>query len=36
MSPVKLAVRTLLMTSDLPGYTEYMQQVRYRLAPRVW
>lgn len=24
------------LRSELPGYTEYMQSVRYRLAPRVW
>lgn len=25
-----------LLTQDLPGYTEYMRQVRYRLVPFVW
>ena len=25
-----------LLARDLPGYTEYMRRVRYRLVPRVW
>lgn len=25
-----------LLEKDLPGYTEYMQQVRYRLVPYLW
>jgi protein-S-isoprenylcysteine O-methyltransferase Ste14 len=25
-----------ILARDLPGYTEYMQRVRYRLVPRVW
>src|SRR5262245_52900631 len=25
-----------LLKKDLPGYTEYTQQVRYRLVPHVW
>ncbi len=25
-----------LLCSDLPGYREYMQRVRYRLVPFVW
>jgi protein-S-isoprenylcysteine O-methyltransferase Ste14 len=25
-----------LLRSDLPGYSEYMQHVRYRLVPFVW
>jgi protein-S-isoprenylcysteine O-methyltransferase Ste14 len=25
-----------LLRTDLPGYTEYMRAVRYRLVPRVW
>jgi protein-S-isoprenylcysteine O-methyltransferase Ste14 len=25
-----------LLRSDLPGYSEYMRHVRYRLVPFVW
>jgi protein-S-isoprenylcysteine O-methyltransferase Ste14 len=25
-----------LLKKDLPGYTEYMQKVRYRLIPHIW
>ena len=25
-----------VLTRDLPGYTEYMRRVKYRLVPRVW
>jgi protein-S-isoprenylcysteine O-methyltransferase Ste14 len=25
-----------MLTKDLPGYAEYLQQVRYRLVPHVW
>jgi len=25
-----------VLTSDLPGYADYAQRVRYRLVPRVW
>lgn len=25
-----------MLTKDLPGYAEYLQQVRYRLVPYVW
>jgi len=25
-----------LLQKDLPGYTEYMQKVRYRLIPYLW
>jgi protein-S-isoprenylcysteine O-methyltransferase Ste14 len=25
-----------LLKQDLPGYTEYMQKVRYRLVPHIW
>jgi protein-S-isoprenylcysteine O-methyltransferase Ste14 len=39
-APAYLIVRILdeetLLKSDLPGYTEYMQRVRYRLVPHVW
>jgi protein-S-isoprenylcysteine O-methyltransferase Ste14 len=35
-----LTVRILdeekLLKTELPGYTEYMQRVRYRLVPHVW
>jgi protein-S-isoprenylcysteine O-methyltransferase Ste14 len=26
----------IFLCENLPGYTEYMQRVRYRLVPRVW
>jgi protein-S-isoprenylcysteine O-methyltransferase Ste14 len=39
-APAYLIVRILdeemLLKSDLPGYTEYMRRVRYRLVPHVW
>jgi protein-S-isoprenylcysteine O-methyltransferase Ste14 len=25
-----------MLSDDLPGYTEYLQQVRYRLVPYIW
>ena len=25
-----------LLMAELPGYTDYMRQVRYRLVPFVW
>ena len=25
-----------ILVRDLPGYTEYMQKVQYRLIPQVW
>jgi protein-S-isoprenylcysteine O-methyltransferase Ste14 len=39
-APVYLMMRIFdeeaLLKSDLPGYTEYMQQVRYRVVPHIW
>lgn len=40
LAGVTLVVRTALedrtLQAELPGYVEYTQQVRYRLAPGLW
>lgn len=33
---VRILLEERFLSRELPGYTEYMQKVRYRLIPRVW
>jgi protein-S-isoprenylcysteine O-methyltransferase Ste14 len=33
---IRLVDEEKLLSSDLPGYREYTQQVRHRLIPGVW
>jgi protein-S-isoprenylcysteine O-methyltransferase Ste14 len=33
---IRTALEDRSLSRELPGYSEYIQQVRYRLLPRIW